>query len=175
MAEQLYKVIFEGEVLEGSQVQEVKRALAKLYNKREDQVEHYFSGKRLTVKKDADYETAMKYVKAFERAGAVCKVEELETQAGLEQPLVLEKETEKPVPKHRLAIPHDLYSILKFVYGENQSGRMPTYKDIGARFDITKPTTRKKVGELRGRGYLRVVKRGRSKILELSEKGKELF
>ena len=96
MAEQLYKVIFEGEILEGSQVQEVKRALAKLYNKREDQVEHYFSGKRLTVKKNADHETAMKYVKAFERAGAVCKVEELETHAGLEQPLTLEKETEKP-------------------------------------------------------------------------------
>jgi hypothetical protein len=33
MAEQLYRVIFEGEILEGSQVQEVKRALAKLYNK----------------------------------------------------------------------------------------------------------------------------------------------
>ena len=96
MEEQLYRVIFEGEILEGSQVQEVKRALAKLYNKREDQVEHYFSGKRLTVKKNADHETAMKYVKAFERAGAVCKVEELETQAGLEQPLVLEKEAEKP-------------------------------------------------------------------------------
>jgi hypothetical protein len=96
MAGQLYKVIFEGKILEGSQVQEVKRALAKLYNKTEDQVEHYFSGKRLTVKKDADYETAMKYVKAFERAGAVCRVEELEPHAGLEQPLVLEKETEQP-------------------------------------------------------------------------------
>jgi glutaredoxin len=95
MAEQLYRVIFEGEILEGSQVQEVKRALAKLYNKTEDQVGHYFSGKRLTVKKDADYETAMKYVKAFERAGAVCRMEELETHSGLEQPLMLEKETEQ--------------------------------------------------------------------------------
>jgi hypothetical protein len=35
-------------------------------------------------------------VKAFERAGAVCRVEELEPHAGLEQPLILEKETEKP-------------------------------------------------------------------------------
>ena len=96
MEEQLYRVIFEGEILEGSQVQEVKRALAKLYNKTEDQVEHYFSGKRLTVKKDVDYETAMKYVKAYERAGAVCRVEELETHAGLEQPLMMEKETEQP-------------------------------------------------------------------------------
>jgi len=96
MEEQLYRVIFEGEILEGSQVQEVKRALAKLYNKREDQVERFFSGKRLTVKKDVDYETAIKYVKAYERAGAVCRVEELEPHAGLEQPLMLEKDTEKP-------------------------------------------------------------------------------
>ena len=50
MAGQLYKVVFEGEILEGSQVQEVKRALAKLYNTREDQVERFFSGKRLAVK-----------------------------------------------------------------------------------------------------------------------------
>ncbi len=96
MAGQLYRVVFEGEILEGSQVQEVKRALAKLYNTREDQVERFFSGKRLAVKKDVDYETAMKYVKAFERAGAVCRIEELETHTGLEQPLVLEKDTEKP-------------------------------------------------------------------------------
>jgi glutaredoxin len=96
MAGQLYRVVFEGEILEGSQVQEVKRALAKLYNRREDQIERFFSGKRLAVKKDVDYETAMKYVKAFERAGAVCRVEELEPHAGLEQPLMLEKETDKP-------------------------------------------------------------------------------
>jgi hypothetical protein len=96
MAGQLYKVVFEGELLEGSQVQEVKRALAKLYNTREDQVERFFSGKRLAVKKDVDYETAMKYVKAFERAGALCRVEELEAHTGLEQPLVLEKDTEQP-------------------------------------------------------------------------------
>jgi hypothetical protein len=96
MAGQLYRVVFEGEILEGSQVQEVKRALAKLYNRSEDQIERFFSGKRLAVKKDVDYETAMKCVKAFERAGAVCRVEELEPHAGLEQPLILEKETEKP-------------------------------------------------------------------------------
>jgi hypothetical protein len=96
MSEQLYKVIFEGEILQGCQVQEVKRALAKLYNKSEDQVERFFSGKRLTVKKDVDYQTAMKYVKAYERAGAVCKVEEIKTHTGLEHPLTMEKESEKP-------------------------------------------------------------------------------
>ena len=104
MAGQLYRVVFEGKILEGSQVQEVKRALAKLYNFSEDQVERFFSGKRLAVKKDVDYETAMKYLKAFERAGAVCKVEEVETHTSLEQPLVLEKETKKPSQQHDLMV-----------------------------------------------------------------------
>jgi hypothetical protein len=103
MAGQLYRVVFEGEILEGSQVQEVKRALAKLYNISEDRVERFFSGKRLAVKKDVDYETAMQYVKAFERAGAVCRVEELEPRAGLEQPLTLERETEKPSRRYGLS------------------------------------------------------------------------
>ena len=96
MAEQLYRVVFEGEILEGREVQEVKIALAKLYKSGEDQIERFFSGKRLAVKKDVDYDTAMKYVKAFERAGAVCRVEELEAHASLEQPLMLEKDVEKP-------------------------------------------------------------------------------
>jgi len=104
MAGQLYRVVFEGEILEGSQVQEVKRALAKLYNFRDDQVERFFSGKRLAVKKDVDYETAIKYVKAFERAGAVCKVEEVDTHTGLEQPLTLEKETKKPSQQQDLMV-----------------------------------------------------------------------
>jgi hypothetical protein len=95
MEEQLYKVVFEGEILEGSQVQEVKRALAKMYKTGEDKIERFFSGKRLAIKKNVDYETAMKYVKAFERAGARCRVEEVEGQLGLEQPLVLEKDTEE--------------------------------------------------------------------------------
>jgi hypothetical protein len=95
MAGQLYKVVFEGEILEGSQVQEVKRALARLYNTTEDQVERFFSGKRLAVKKDVDYDTAMKYVKAFDRAGAVCRAEAVEPHTDLEQPLMLEKDREE--------------------------------------------------------------------------------
>lgn len=104
MAEQLYKVVFEGEILEGSQVQEVKRALAKLYNTTEDQVERFFSGKRMAIKKDVDYETAMKYVKTFERAGAVCRAEAVEPDTGLEQPLMLEKDREEPSQQEEVMV-----------------------------------------------------------------------
>jgi hypothetical protein len=97
-------VVFEGEILEGRQVQEVKRALAKLYSAGEDKIERFFSGKRLAIKKDVDYETAMKYAKAFERAGAVCRVEEIQAATGLEQPLTLEKDTEEPSEQDDLMV-----------------------------------------------------------------------
>ncbi|MCG6983350.1 MAG: DUF2939 domain-containing protein [Deltaproteobacteria bacterium] len=104
MEGQLYKVVFEGEILEGRHLQEVKTALAKMYNAGEDKIERFFSGKRLAIKKDVDYETAMKYVKAFEGAGAVCRIEEIQTPAGLEQPLTLEKDTEKPSEQEDLMV-----------------------------------------------------------------------
>jgi thioredoxin-related protein len=89
-------VVFEGEILDGMQVEEVKRRLATLFRASEAQIERFFSAKRLAIKKDVDYETAMKYLQAFERAGAVCQVEELESYAGLEQPLMMEKEKKEP-------------------------------------------------------------------------------
>lgn len=96
MTERRYRVVFEGEILDGMQVEEVKRGLATLFRANEAQIERFFSGKRLAIKKDVDHETAMKYLQAFERAGAVCKVEELEAHVGLEQPLMMEKEKEEP-------------------------------------------------------------------------------
>lgn len=96
MAAQRYRVVFAGEILDGLQLREVKRGLARLLKASEDQIERFFSGKRIAVKRDVDYETAMKYVKAFERVGAICRMEALETPSSLEQPLMLEREAEKP-------------------------------------------------------------------------------
>jgi thioredoxin-related protein len=96
MTERRYRVVFEGEILDGLKLEEVKRSLATLFRANEAQIERFFSGKRLAIKKDVDHETAMKYSKAFERAGALCRVEELEAHAGLEQPLMMEKEKEEP-------------------------------------------------------------------------------
>ena len=90
-----YRVVFEGKIAEGLQVQEVKRNLASLFRTSEDQIERFFSGKRLAIKKDVDYQTAVKYVEALERAGAICKAEALEPQTDLEPSLELEKDVAK--------------------------------------------------------------------------------
>lgn len=102
-------MVFEGEILDGLKVEEVKRGLATLFRASEAQIERFFSGKRVAIKKDVDYETAMKYLKAFEQAGAVCQVEELETHAGLEQPLMLEKEKKEPNQQDFMTCPKCQY------------------------------------------------------------------
>ena len=96
MTAQRYRVVFEGEILDGLQVEEVKRSLATLVKASEDRIERFLSSKQLAVKKDVDHETAIKYLQAFKRVGAICRVEALENHAGLEQSLVVEKEKEVP-------------------------------------------------------------------------------
>ena len=114
MAAQRYRVIFEGEILKGLQVEEVKRGLATLFKASEDKIERFFSGKRLAIKKDVDHETAMKYLKAFERVGALCRVEAMGNHAGLEQPLMMEKEREEPWQQALMICPKCQFEQEKF-------------------------------------------------------------
>jgi thioredoxin-related protein len=105
MTAQRYRVVFEGEILDGLQFEEVKRGLVALVKANEAQIERFFSGKRLAIKEDVDHETAMKYVKAFERVGAICRMEALETHSSLEQRLMLEREAEKPKQQEIMVCP----------------------------------------------------------------------
>jgi hypothetical protein len=159
MEGQLYKVVFEGEILEGRQLQEVKTALAKMYNAGEDKIERFFSGKRLAIKKDVDYETAMKYVKAFERAGAVCRIEEIQTPASLEQPLTLEKDTEKPSEQEDL-----------MVCPKCQFEQAPAEECIRCGIIIRKYSEKSDApeGYVRERGSAAAPARGNSKVLAIS-------
>ncbi len=88
---------------------------------------------------------------------------------------LLENETNPVKPSHSLDLDEDIYEILKYVYKEEKEGRKPAYRDVGLECGITKQTTRKRIEILKGGGYLIDKKKGRYKILELTEKGKYLF
>ncbi len=88
---------------------------------------------------------------------------------------LLENETNPVKPRHSLELDEDIYEILKYVYKEGKAGRKPAYSDVGLECGITKQTTRKRIEILKGEGYLIDKKKGRYKILELTEKGKYLF
>jgi hypothetical protein len=66
----LYDVCFAGEILEGRELSAVKLKLAKLFQANEATLDKLFSGSTQIVKRGCDRETALKYKKAMERAGA---------------------------------------------------------------------------------------------------------
>ncbi len=88
---------------------------------------------------------------------------------------LLEKETNEIEMVHKKRISADLFEILDFVYNKNRIGIKPTYSEIGSDLNISKPTVRKRIRSLLGRGYLVEYIRGYKKVIELTEKAERLF
>jgi capsular exopolysaccharide synthesis family protein len=105
MPDQRYKVVFEGGILDGFQDERVKRNLAHLFKTTIDEIERFFWGKRLVLKKAVDYKTAIKYFKAFKRAGVLCRVEGLATDSSQQARPMLEKEVAKPIEQNVATCP----------------------------------------------------------------------
>lgn len=74
--ESCYRIVFSGEIAPGQDIETVKSKVAALYKIPVERCERMFSGRPVTIKKDVDYQTAQKYKTAFERTGAICKIEE---------------------------------------------------------------------------------------------------
>jgi hypothetical protein len=72
MDSKLYNVVFQGEIAEGYTLENVKRHLSSMFKLNTKQIEEIFAGKPLVVKDHVDYQTALKYKTAFEKAGTVC-------------------------------------------------------------------------------------------------------
>lgn len=66
----LYDVCFAGEILQGQDLDTVKLKFAKLFKADDATVDKLFSGKTQLLKRGCDRETALKYKKAVEQAGA---------------------------------------------------------------------------------------------------------
>ena len=81
-----YRVTFNGNINSGIDVETVKKNLAVSFKLNEKQIERLFSGQPILIKKDADYQTACKYIDAFKRAGATCNVETSEIPTTAEAP-----------------------------------------------------------------------------------------
>jgi uncharacterized RDD family membrane protein YckC len=75
MFAQSYKIVFNGEITTGYEIGDVKVKLAELFKLNNSRADVLFNGKRVVVKKDLDEQTAIKYQKFLEQAGAICKIE----------------------------------------------------------------------------------------------------
>lgn len=72
-----YRVVLHGEVDPGHDVEEVKRNLGALFKTSGDKIDRLLAKRTVVIKDDVDYQVAMTYKAALQKAGAVCHVESL--------------------------------------------------------------------------------------------------
>ena len=89
-----YQLVFNGTISEGQALSDVKRNLAALFKTDEAKVEQIFNQLPFVVKKNVDYDAALKYQKALRNAGAICQLEE--TIQNIQSP-VMEKAAPPPM------------------------------------------------------------------------------
>lgn len=88
---------------------------------------------------------------------------------------LIEKETTYISPIKKEQIPETMLEILRFVYTKNIIGTNPLFSDIGREIKITRPTIGKRMNYLILSNYITVTFKGRNKVVELTNKGRDLF
>ena len=69
----------------------------------------------------------------------------------------------------------DVFDILELIYEKNSTGVKPSYTEVGAELGISKPTSRKRIRRLIAGGYVVEIEKGNRKVLELTQKGRNVF
>jgi PAS domain S-box-containing protein len=88
---------------------------------------------------------------------------------------LLEKETRKVEPVHKVKLGDGLLDVLRFVYVQNNQGMRPSYNEICTELGVSKPTVRRRMKVLISEDYVKVVVKGSRKLVTLTEKGTSLF
>jgi len=87
----------------------------------------------------------------------------------------IEKEALPVEPLYKAKLSEELFEVLKTVFEQNLKGVNPSHAKVGQQIGASKPTTRKRIRTLINYGYLEESKKGRSKVVCLTEKGRILF
>jgi DNA-binding MarR family transcriptional regulator len=83
------------------------------------------------------------------------------------------EESKNILPSKSLAgLSPKLLDTLAYIEKLNKEGLKPSYSDIGEHFQLSKPTARSRIRKLEELGTVNEIQRGRMKILELTDKGK---
>ena len=89
-----YRLVFRGEVLEGQHKAVVKQRLGVALKVDGERLDAMFTGKAVTIRKDADTDTAAKFQIAFKRAGARLRVLPIDVEPDVSE---LEAKASAPV------------------------------------------------------------------------------
>ena len=74
MADELFNVIFRGDIVPGHNVADVKVRFAQLFKTDPAKVEHFFAGKPVVLKANCDRATSDKFKTVLEQAGAIVEI-----------------------------------------------------------------------------------------------------
>jgi PAS domain S-box-containing protein len=88
---------------------------------------------------------------------------------------MFEKECKEIESTHKSILSDDLLRVLRFINKQNTIGIKPSYSIIAKELRISRPTVRKRLTLLASTGYVIEHARGNSKVLELTERGREMF
>lgn len=69
-----YKLVFEGKIVSEQNTGVVKKKLMSLFKSSPGDIERLFSNSPVVIKKSLDHPTALKYQKAIENSGALCRI-----------------------------------------------------------------------------------------------------
>lgn len=76
--EGFFEVVFDGRIVPGRELAEVKANVGNLFKAKPETVERLFAGQPITVKKDLDYAGALRYIAALKEAGALARFKQQE-------------------------------------------------------------------------------------------------
>jgi hypothetical protein len=74
MSGELFEVAFSGQVSNSADIDNVKARVGQIFKADATKIAHLFSGRRITIKKNIDRATAVKYQNALTKAGAIVEV-----------------------------------------------------------------------------------------------------
>jgi hypothetical protein len=97
MAQGEYELAFYGKIVEGSSLDKVKENVAQLFKASSEQVARMFTGNRVVIRNKLDEETALKYIVAMKKRGAVCHIEQM-GQPGIDVNLSVASSPNKTPP-----------------------------------------------------------------------------
>ena len=92
--------------------------------------------------------------------------------------LELIKEELSPLPSQKIEdieLEDKLYEILKFIQRQKQNNMLVSYSKIGHEFSLSKVTIGKYLNSLDEKDLISIRKKGKSKTLHVTEKGKTLL
>ena len=86
MTDELFKILFRGDIAEGFNKDDVRTQLIDLFGLKEQTVDALLAGKTATLKKDLDRDGALKFKQAFEKTGAICYIRPMEESEATSAP-----------------------------------------------------------------------------------------